>query len=130
MEYIVHHRLKGMTICGEVNLPYGTILQSNGKFVYGDRGTICAIDSEQGHKHLARNDDGMGLRRGELTYKIAYQPKGKGTRFSPAQRSVLTEKYPRFLRDDCDFIIFNNRFFAAPIEDLEQLAKDLGLEGI
>ena len=43
MDYIVHHRLKGMTICGEVNLPYGTKLQSNGKFVYGDRGTSARL---------------------------------------------------------------------------------------
>ena len=130
MEYIVHHRLKGMTICGEVNLPYGTKLYSSGKFIYGSSGTICAIDSEQGHKYIARNDDNMGLRRGELTYLIAYKPMGKGTRFSPAQTSTLTQKYPRFLRDDCEFILFNNKFFAAPIEDLEQMAKDLGLEGV
>ena len=127
MEYIIHHRLKGMAICGEINLPYGTKLQSNGDFIYCDKGPVCAINSEQSHKHLARNDDGMGLQRGELTYKIAYQPMGKGTRFSPAQRSCLTEKYPRFLRDDCDYIIFNNRFFAASIEDLEAMAKDLRL---
>lgn len=130
MEYILHRRLKGITICGNVNLPYGTVCCSHNKFIVSDKGTICAIDSEQGHKYFARNDDGMGLKRGALTYLIAYKPMGKGQRFSPSQISVLTEKYPRYLRDDCDFILFNNRFFAAPVEDLEQLAKDLGLEGI
>ena len=130
MEYIVHHRLKGISICGAVNLPYGTQLQSRGKFLLCDKGTVCAIDSEQGHKYIARNDDGMGLRRGKLTYQISYSQIGKGQRFSPAQISILTTKYSRFLRDDCDFILFNNRFYAAEIDDLEQIAKDLGLGGI
>lgn len=129
MEYILHRRLKGITICGNLNLPYGTICHQNGDFIYCDKGTICAINSEQGHKYFARNDDGAGLKRGALTYLIAYKPMGKGQRFSPAQINTLTVKYPRFLRDDCDFILFNNRFFAAPVQELEQIAKDLRLEG-
>ena len=128
MEYIVHHRLKGISICGEVNLPYGTKLYSSGKFIYGSSGTICAIDSEQGHKYIARNDDGMGLRRGELTYAIAYKPMGKGSRFSPSQISTIVSKYARYIREDCEYLIFNSKFFAASIDDLEYMAKDLGLE--
>lgn len=128
MEYVLHRRLKGMAICGKVNLPYGTICHSNGNFIISNEGIICAITSEQSHKYFACNDDGMGLRRGALTYSIAYKPMGKGSRFSPSQISVLTEKYSRYLRDDCDFVLFNNRFFSAPINDLEQMIRDLGLE--
>lgn len=130
MNYIIHHRLKGMAICGEVNLPYGTLLSSSGDFIQSPAGTICAATSEQAHKHIARNDDGMGLRRGELTYMIAYKPMGKGSRFNESQISTLVNKYQRFLRPDCDYILFNDKFFNAPIEDLEQMAKDLGLEGV
>lgn len=74
MKYIVHHNYNGMATFGEmVNFTVGMIFDTIGQFVAtSDAKAICAINSEVGHKHFARNDDGQGLIRGKLTHAIAY----------------------------------------------------------
>jgi hypothetical protein len=129
MEYIVHHRFKGMGIRGEVNLPRGTVVNLVGKYLVDASGIICAVTSENAKKYFARNDDGLGLLRGELTHAIAYRGVNKpGYRFTSAQRNTLATKYERFLREDTEFILFNDKFFAASVEDLQKMAEDLGIK--
>lgn len=133
MEYIIHHRLKDSTISGQVNLPYGTKLYSNGgRFITGFSGTICVIGSEQYNQHIAPNDDNNGLERGAITYAIAYKNTptyhSKGQRFTDEQINTLLSKYQRFLVPDVDAILFNTKFFNAPIEDLRTMAKDLNIK--
>lgn len=133
MKYIIHHRLKGSTISGQVNLPYGTKLVSNdNRFIIGSSGTICVIGSEQYNQHIAPNDDNNGLERGAITYAIAYKNtptySSRGQRFTEEQINILTSKYQRFLVPDVDAILFNTKFFNAPIEDLRTMAKDLNIK--
>ena len=129
MEYIVHRRFKGKAASGEsVNLAVGTTYQTIGNWIADGNRAICSTHSENAHKHFARNDDGQGLKRGELTYKIAYAPRdgGDGFRFSEEQRDLLATKWSRFLRPEHDFIIFNDDFFNAEILELMQLNYELG----
>lgn len=78
---------------------------------------------------FARNDDGKGLKRGKLTYEIAYAPrhpnKDNGFRFTPDEAEILVKKYGRFLRNDSDMIIFNKEFFDAEIEELEEIKREV-----
>ena len=126
MEYIVHKRLKENVICGDVNLKRGTVLFPNGQFICYEGKPVCAKTSEIAHKYIARNDDGKGLERGKLTNLLAYSSENKyGSRFNDSQRSILVNKYSRFLKEECDYILFNQKFFDASIEELEEIKKDM-----
>ena len=131
MEYITHRRFKQTAICGSVNLRYGAkLLESGGMLMLHDGRLVCFASSENGHMYFALNDDGMGLERGSLTYAIAYAPRKdmKGYRFTEAERNLLTEKYNHWLRQDANTILFNNAFFAAPVDELRELAKKLNIK--
>ena len=131
MDYITHRRFKQRAICGSLNLRYGTkVEEQDGLLWMDDVKPICFATSENAKLFFARNDDGMGLERGKLTYAIAYgKRKGrKGYRFNEAERNLLTEKYSHWLRQDVDTILFNDAFFAAPVDELRELAGKLEIK--
>lgn len=70
MEYIIHTDFNAKAICGEVNLPKGTVCQERNGFIYYNGKPLCVNRSENAFKHFARNDDGNGLKRGELIQTI------------------------------------------------------------
>lgn len=132
MKYIVHRRFKGLAMCGEtLNLPYGTELTVAGNFLVTAEGkAVCCINSENGHRHFAPDDDGKGLYRGALTYAIAYGTRRRRCRdgvyrFDHKERELLARDWGRFLQQDVDFILFNDEFFKAQTEELERLADAL-----
>ena len=131
MDYITHRRFKANAMCGRINLRYGTRVMSEGGLICKpDGGPICFATSENAKLYFARNDDGMGLERGALTYAIAYgRRRGMaGQRFSDAERETLMRDYPHWLRQDTDYLLFNNDFFAAPVEELRELANRLKIK--
>lgn len=131
MNYIVHRRFKGKALCGEfLNIPYGTELILDGDFLKTkDNKLICAVNSENAKIHFSDNTDGKGLLRGKLTYAIAYSKKGMtpdgGFRFTEKQRNIIIRHYQRFLNPEHDFIIFNNKFFSASVDELKEMAAEL-----
>ena len=135
MLYIVHHRYRGK-ICTatEVNLPRGTVCESAGPAIILKGAPVCYTTSEVGHKYFARNDDGRGLRRGALTYEIAYSNRerynkegNRNQRFTDEEIEMLERDWSKFLIPDIDVILFNHDFFNGEIEDLEKLADALGI---
>lgn len=132
MTYITHHRFKDKALCWErLNIPYGTELECAGEtLITSDRRAVCYRTSENAKRHFARNDDGKGLERGQLTYAIAYSNRneGNGFRFSDDEVKLLVRDWSRFLKPDLDFIMFNDDFFAADIEDLKRLADALKIK--
>lgn len=137
MKYITHHRFKGIAACGEhMNIPYGTELDTAGDCIITPEGkAVCFKTSENAKLHFSRNDDGRGLERGALTWAIAYSERRRESRsgmgiyrFSDEEREMLEKDWPHFLREDCDFILFNERFFAAPVEELQKLAEALHIK--
>lgn len=134
MKYITHHRFKGKAMClKELTLPYGTeLICEDGKIIRTiDGKAICYNTSYSADQHFARNDDGNGLRRGALTYAIAFAPrkvKNSGYRFSDEERELLCEKWHMFLKQDIDVILFNHDFFNADILTLGEIAKDLNIK--
>lgn len=131
MEYIVHHRYKGLAAdLTRVNLPYGTRVQTYENFIMSPDGhPICYTTSEVAKRHFAKNDDGRGLERGALTYAIAYSTRftTSGFRFSDIEARLLEMKWRHWLRTDLDVIIFNQDFFDADPDDLQQLANMLNI---
>ena len=137
MKFITHRRFKGIAACGEqMNIPYGTELDTAGDCIITPEGkAVCFQTSENAKLHFACNDDGQGLKRGALTWAIAYSERrresqsGMGVyRFSDEERKMLQRDWPHFLRDDCEFILFNERFFAAPVGQLQKLANTLNIK--
>ena len=135
MEYICHHRFKGQTAgAGEMNIPFGSKFQTIGKFIATpDAKGICYITSNTAHRYFARNDDGEGLKRVELTYAIAYAKRerkhkdGHIFRLSEDEIEMLMRNYPHFLKDT-ETILFNHDFFNAEIQELQELAMALGIK--
>lgn len=70
MEYIIHTDFNAKAICGEVNLPKGTVCQEYNGLICHNSKPLCVNRSENAFKHFARNDDGNGLKRGELIQTI------------------------------------------------------------
>ena len=70
MDYIVTKRFKGKTMCGNVNLAYGTECEEKDNTIYYDGKPLCFATSENAHQYFSRNDDGQGERRGELVHDI------------------------------------------------------------
>ena len=66
MEYIIHKDFNTKAICGEVNLPTGTVCNEYNGLICHEGKALCVNRSENAYKHFARNDDGNGLKRGEL----------------------------------------------------------------
>ena len=137
MEYIAHKRFREIAACEKVlNIPYGTKLETIGEFIATSDGqAVCYITSENAHKHFARNDDGMGLERGALTYAIAYgkrrKPKSDSNgayRFSDKEIEILERDWKHFLLDDVPVILFNHNFFSADVSELKKLADVLEIK--
>ena len=132
MTYITHHRFKETALCGDrINLSYGTELECTGEtLVTSDGRSVCYCTSENAKRHFARNDDGKGLERGQLTYAIAYSSRnaGNGFRFSEDEANLLTRDWSHFLRTELDFILFNDDFIAADVEELQRLADKLKIK--
>ena len=131
-KYITHHRFKGLALCGkELNIPYGTALEVVGNYLITLSGEpVCIVTSENARKHFARNDDGRGLERGALTYAIAYGSRNtdSGYRFIEKEIELLQQDWARFLRKNVPVILFNEDFFSAPVDELQELADVLKIK--
>ena len=68
--YITNRRAKVQGIGGYVNLPYGTEVSVEGRFIYYQGRPICSVTSNNAHTYFSQNDDGNGVRRGNLVRAI------------------------------------------------------------
>lgn len=131
-KFITHKRFRGIGICGkQLNIPYGTELTTLGNFIMTLNGEhICYSTSETAQRYFAINNDGKGLERGKLTYAIAYSSRdaGNGFRFSDEEQQILRSKWGKFLMKLADVILFNDAFFAASPDILEQVANDVHIK--
>jgi len=112
MEYLFHRRFKRKGIGGEFNLPRGIKCEEvDGTICYQGR-PICLNTSQVAKEHFAVNNDGCGLQRGDLTYAIAF-----GTPLTELQQNIArdTPSINRYIRDDCQTILFNDFYYHAPI---------------
>lgn len=130
MEYIAHRRFKGKAICGEVNFPYGTEVQCEGGFLSVEGAPLCADCSQNAYDFFARNDDGNGLERGQLTQAIrkilVKRDKNYQNRWNKVWGDALCQKYKR--KEHLDCWLWNHDFFNAEISDLQHIAALVGVK--
>lgn len=121
IEYIVHRRFKSQAICGEINLPVFTKCKCEDYLITLEGNPICYNTSENAHQYFARNDDGNGILRGQLTQKIQRKLRNNQKRWDKVWPDTFCQKYRR--KDFDDYWLWNHEFFNASIEDLEYIAK-------
>ncbi len=147
MRYIVHERFKGKALGGYVNLARGTECEETNGLITRDGLPICYKTSETGSKHFARNDDGRGLERGDLTRQIIKllryelppdfatmrerwktRAKSETERIYDARWKIVWtdarfSKYRR--KESADYWLWNADFYAASIDDLNYIVRRL-----
>lgn len=132
MQYIVHKRFKGKTVSGEVNIPAMSICEERNGWIYYNNRPICTATSACSHKHFAANNDGNGMRRGNLTTKIQRvlaDTSDKSTyndRWNRIWNDNICSKYKR--KEHTDHWLWNHHFFEACLEDLIYIAELIGIK--
>lgn len=125
MEYVVIRRFKGKCIGGVVNLPYGTVCHERGGVIYVGDTPICYTTSQIAYDFFARNDDGCGLKRGELTRdiiaRLSKQDADHQNRWNKIWKNARLKKFKRIEHDD--FWVWNFDFYNAPISELQYIQK-------
>lgn len=83
MDYITYKRFKGKSLSGDVNIPYGTILQEHDGMLYLNSKMVCYATSENGWNHFRPLTD-EGQRRQETLEKLYrwYEKHGCGEDFT------------------------------------------------
>lgn len=120
MEYIVYRQFETKAICGEVNLPVGTICQYDQGFITYDDKPLCVVTSENAHRYFAKNNDGKGLERGELVQnilaKLREEDNNRDGRWFAVENDAICKIYRR--HDHPDHWLWNHSFYGASIGHL------------
>ena len=113
MDYTTYKRFKGKSIFGEVNIPFGTILQEYEKILYLNGKPICCVTSENGWNHFRPLTD-EGKHRQDMLDKLYrwYTKNGCGEDFTD-------EKWPGQENG-----YWKNRLRTASTERLEKIYQE------
>lgn len=127
MQYIVTKRFKTIVESGPINLSYGTQCECrNGRIYYGNR-FIVRERSRLAHTNFARNDDGMGVERGELTRKIEVATaRASAETMHRIEKSELCQSYRK--QEHLDVWLWSHKFFTASLPTLISIAKIVGVK--
>lgn len=122
--YICRKRAKLNALCGMVNIPYGTEIDADDRFLYLDGSPICTIGSQTAQDYFCYAADGSGKERGKLISTIRStlekQDEDHQARWDKVWADELCWKYKRC--DHVDYWLWNDKLYSAPIEDLRYIA--------
>ena len=126
-EYICHTRFDQLDMREiRVLIRRGDRLFRNGDLLYFKDEPVCVWRSLTAKQHFAINDDDLGMERGKLTRRLAYDPRGDGSsRFTQQEQKLLREKYSHLLKPLDDVILFSDSFFELAPAELMQLEHEL-----
>lgn len=132
MNYIVHRRFKDTALCGPVNIPATTEVECKNGLLFHNGAVLCCENCENAHQFFARNDDGNGMERGQLTQAIMKTLAKRKSRDDPEYQErwdkiwgdPLCQQYKR--TDYTDYWLWNHAFFNAPICNLQHIADLVG----
>ena len=130
MTYFVRRRFKKKCIQGYVNIPYGTVLESdNNGLIYFNMKPVCYNRSQDALDYFVGNQDGQGKYRSELVDWILEHTKQgiNKQRYDVIWEMIWNSpQYQNFRRPDHpDRWLWYTEFYSAPIETLEQLKNDV-----
>ena len=128
--YIVRRRARFLSICGPVNLPYGTEVSSDGAFLTVNGEKLCSITSQNAYDFFSRNDDGHGLERGKLVHDIRRTLERRDAKHQARWDKLWADEVANRLRrkDSPDFWIWSFDFYNADIPDLKHIANLIGIK--
>lgn len=128
--YIVRRRAQFLSICGPVNLPYGTEVSSDGAFLTVNGEKLCSITSQNAYDFFSRNDDGHGLERGKLVHDIRSTLERRDAKHQARWDKLWADAGANRLRraDHKDFWVWNHNFYNADISELKNIANLIGIK--
>jgi hypothetical protein len=111
-----------------VNIPYGSILDTQDGFLLWKGQPLCVETCQNSHDFFSQNDDDLGLERGALVAAILTLMEKRDAehqaRWDKVWTDPLCQQYKR--PDHEDFWVWNHRFFGAPVADLQHIAAMVG----
>ena len=121
--YIVRRRARFLSICGPVNLPYGTEVSSDGAFLTVNGEKLCSITSQNAYDFFSRNDDGHGLERGKLVEEITSRMEKRDAKHQARWDALWADAGANRLRrvDHKDFWVWNHDFYNADVNELRRI---------
>ena len=134
--YVARRRAKFKGCNGQqVNIPYGSILETQDGFLLWKGQPLCVDTSQNAHDFFSQNDDDLGLERGALVAAILSRletPPNASQKHRDAIQArwdkvwpdSLCQKYKRVEHED--FWIWNHDFYNAPLVDLRHIAALVG----
>ena len=136
-QYIAHRRFRENAICGKVNIKAGEKLTEIGGMLFLGKDPVCCASSENAHQYFAKDNDGCGMLRGQLTQAIqnALARPDKATseetrlynqRWDKVWADKLCAKFKR--PDFDDYWLWNHDFFEATILELKYIAGLIGVK--
>jgi len=131
MKYITRKRYKKKCIQGEVNIPFGTEIDSKGNMLIYNEKPLCFDTSQDAFDYFVSNEDNQGLKRIELINWIldhtSFDKIKNKDRYEEIWEMIWSKKkYHKFKREDNnDRWLWYKDFYLASIDDLEQLINDI-----
>ena len=120
-KYIARKRARFKGLSGQVNIPYGSLLESRGGFLFYKNARLCTVTSQNAY-------DGRGLERGGLVDAIKTRlEKRDGSyqaRWDKVWAAPVCQRYRRPNHED--HWLWNHDFYNAPVEDLQSIARLVG----
>lgn len=131
MKYITRKRYKKKCIQGEVNIPFGTEVESIGNFIIYNNKPVCLDTSQDSFDYFVSNEDGSGLQRSNLINWIldntSYDKIKDKNKYNNIWQMIWSNKnYHKFKRpDNNERWIWYKDFYLASIEELQLLVDDI-----
>lgn len=127
-KYITRKRARFKGLSGKVNIPYGSLLESRGGFLFYENARLCSMTSQNAYDYFSIDDDGRGLERGGLVdaikTRLAKRDGSYQARWDKVWSALVCQRYRR--ADHDDFWLWNHDFYNAPVEDLRSIARLVG----
>lgn len=127
-EYLVTKRFKKKTICGDVNLPYGTVCTAMNGAISCDKGVMCSVASQDAFDYLTQNDDGFAVLRRKFIDSIfdalnrqKQDLNSYNEKWGKVWNDRICLKYKQ--EEHEDHWLWNYDFYNAEIVDLQYIAK-------
>ena len=123
--YIVRRRARFLSICGPVNLPYGTEVSSDGAFLTVNGEKLCSITSQNAYDFFSRNDDGHGLERGKLVHDIRSTLERRDAKYQKRWDRLWADEGANKLRrtEHEDYWLWSFAFYNADVNELRRIRR-------
>lgn len=124
-QYITRRRARFNSLCGDVNIPYGTILPAYEGFLFYNEEPLCVVTSENCHTYFCGDEDSRGAERGKLIDMITKTLQLRDERYQARWNKIWADKVSKKYKkkDFDDYWLWGHDFYEASVEDLQHIAE-------